>query len=112
MKLRLQKTSWMTKLGMLAVAFGIALVGLLKAAPAKAHCDSVNGPVVESAQAALDAGDVTIILPYVQPAAEAELTAAFTHTLEVRALGPEAKKLADQFFFETAVRLHRLVQQL
>jgi hypothetical protein len=35
------------------------------------------------------------------------LTAAFTHTLEVRALGPQARELADRFFFETAVRLHR-----
>lgn len=103
-----QKLSWMPKLGMLAVAFGLALIGLLKPAPAKAHCDSVNGPVVEAARTALTERDVTLILPYVQPAAEAELTAAFKHTLEVRALGPEAQELADRFFFETAVRLHRL----
>ncbi len=47
------------------------------------------------------------MLPYVQADAEAELKAAFDHTLAVRALGPEAQELADGFFFETAVRLHR-----
>jgi hypothetical protein len=92
---------------MVAIALGIALFGLLKPTTAKAHCDSVNGPVVEAARKALVKRDVTLILPYVQPAAEAELTAAFEHTLEVRALGGEAQELADRFFFETAVRLHR-----
>ena len=32
---------------------------------------------------------------------------AFQHTLSVRALGPEAQELADRFFFETFVRIHR-----
>ncbi|MCC6455466.1 MAG: hypothetical protein IT328_11020 [Caldilineaceae bacterium] len=96
---------------MVAVALMIAVIGLLDAAPAQAHCDSINGPVVEAAGMALDEGDVTLILPYVQPDAEAELTAAFKHTLEVRALGAEAQELADRFFFETAVRLHRLGEE-
>ncbi|MFA7536332.1 MAG: DUF6448 family protein, partial [Desulfuromonadales bacterium] len=33
--------------------------------------------------------------------------AAFQQTLQVRKLGPEARELADRFFFETLVRLHR-----
>ncbi len=76
-------------------------------APASAHCDSVNGPVVMAAQQALEQGDVKLVLPYIQAEAEAELTAAFQHTLEVRRLGAEAQELADHYFFETAVRLHR-----
>ena len=32
---------------------------------------------------------------------------AFEPTLSVRKLGPEAKALADTFFFETLVRVHR-----
>ena len=75
--------------------------------PAQAHCDSYQGPVVQAAQKALDTGNVKLILPYVQPDDEAELIAAFNHSLAVRKLGGECKKLAEQFFFETAVRLHR-----
>jgi hypothetical protein len=75
--------------------------------PAQAHCDSVQGPVVGAAQKALDTNNIKLILPYVQEDAEAELLAAFNHTMSVRKLGGEAKKLADQYFFETAVRLHR-----
>ena len=39
--------------------------------------------------------------------AEPELRAAFDRTLRVRKLAPEARELADTFFFETLVRLHR-----
>ena len=38
---------------------------------------------------------------------EWEIIAAFQRTLKVRALSPEAKELADMFFFETLVRIHR-----
>jgi hypothetical protein len=85
------------------------VVGLLALRPkaAQAHCDAVNGPVVTAAKAALKARDVTLILPYAPASAEAELAAAFNHTLQVRTLGRDARELADRFFFETAVRLHR-----
>ncbi|MBK5256510.1 MAG: hypothetical protein JJE39_10795, partial [Vicinamibacteria bacterium] len=38
---------------------------------------------------------------------EAAIRSAFQQTLAVRALGPEAKALADRYFFETLVRIHR-----
>jgi hypothetical protein len=38
---------------------------------------------------------------------EPEIKAAFARTLAVRVKGPEARELADQFFFETLVRVHR-----
>jgi len=38
---------------------------------------------------------------------EGEIREAFQHALGVRALGPEARALADRFFFETLVRVHR-----
>ena len=77
------------------------------AQPAQAHCDSYQGPVVLAAQKALETANVKLVLVYVRPDDEAELTAAFNHAIQVRKLGGEAKKLADQFFFETTVRLHR-----
>jgi hypothetical protein len=65
-----------------------------------AHCDTVDGPV---AQAAL----VNIPLAYAPPAAEPEIRAQFERARKVRALGPEARALADHSFMETVVRLHR-----
>lgn len=94
---------------------GLALAAILVAggvmfgrpAVSEAHCDSVSGPVVKAAEQALEMGSVEVILPYIKAADEAELKAAFEHTLAVRKLGGEAKSLSDHFFFETAVRLHR-----
>lgn len=91
---------------MLAV---LAAVALLAADPAKllAHCDTLDGPVVKEARIALEARDVTPVLKWVRPEAETEVREAFRHALAVRALGPEARALADRFFFETLVRVHR-----
>ncbi len=86
----------------------VTLLGALAiATPAAAHCDTTRGPVVTAARAALDAGDPNLVLHWVRPEDEAAVTAAFQHTMEVRALGPEAKALADRYFFETLVRIHR-----
>lgn len=72
-----------------------------------AHCDGWDGPVVQDAQKALAKGDVNLVLLWVRKADESAIREAFARTLEVRKPGGEAKKLADQFFFETLVRLHR-----
>ena len=71
------------------------------------HCDSLDGPVVTAARAALAAGDVTLVLPYVHADGEDEVRAAFTEAMPVRALGPQAQAVADRLFFETVVRVHR-----
>jgi hypothetical protein len=76
-------------------------------APTLAHCDTLNGPVVQAARLALKGNDVTPVLKWVPPAAEAEVRAAFARTIEVRAGSPVARELADTWFFETVVRLHR-----
>lgn len=72
-----------------------------------AHCDTLDGPVVKDAQAALEKGDVTPVLKWVKKEHEEEVRAAFKKTLAVRGQGAEAKKLADHYFFETLVRIHR-----
>ena len=71
------------------------------------HCDSLDGPVVTAARRALDEGDVAIVLPYVPAHAEAEITATFQQVLPIRATSGSAGELADRWFFETVVRLHR-----
>ena len=85
----------------------LAVCVLAIARPAAAHCDALDGPVVEAAREALRTGDFSPIAIWVQPAQEPALQAAFRHALAVRELGPKARDLADSYFFETAVRLHR-----
>ena len=95
--------------------FGITFVIVLLAAigwlvpvgRVNAHCDTMDGPVVKTAQAALEKGDVTPVLKWIKLAHEAEIREAFKRTVAVRGLGKEAKDLADRYFFETLVRLHR-----
>lgn len=92
----------------LAVGAVLAVwVWLLWPAAAFAHCDTVDGPVVIEAEEALEAGDVTPVLKWVKEEQEPNVRDAFQRTLTVRALGPEARELADRYFFETLVRLHR-----
>lgn len=87
-----------------AVAVGL---GLLAANTAYAHCDTMNGPLIPEARAALEKGDVTPILKWIKADNEAEIKTAFAKAVVVRAKGPEAKELADRYFLETLVRLHR-----
>jgi len=72
-----------------------------------AHCDGMDGPVVKAAQKALESGNANLVLIWVKKADEAELKRAFQKTLAVRKLNPDAKELADMYFFETLVRIHR-----
>jgi hypothetical protein len=93
----------------LRAALTAALLGAAFLVPprALAHCDTMDGPVVLAAKAALEHKDVTPILKWVKKDDEAQIKTAFNRALAVRAKGPEARELADQFFFETLVRVHR-----
>ena len=86
------------------VVMGLALAIPL---PAFAHCDTLDGPVVIDARTALEKADITPVLKWVKAADEQELRAIFAKTLAVRKLDPAAKELADTYFFETLVRVHR-----
>jgi Family of unknown function (DUF6448) len=74
---------------------------------ATAHCDTVDGPVVAAARVALEKGDVTPVLMWVHLEDEEEIRAAFALTIAARSAGPQARQLADTWFFETLVRIHR-----
>jgi hypothetical protein len=91
-------------LAWLTVTFGLTLI-----APTRvlAHCDGLDGPVVKAAQRALDTRNPAFALIWVEAKDEPEIRTAFERTLAVRALSPQAKELADRFFFETLVRVHR-----
>lgn len=91
------------------IQFWVERLGLLrkKEAVMPPHCDAMDGPVVKAAMKALDAEDASLILPFVPKAGEAEIAKAFEKVIRMRKQGPEAKEVADLYFFETVVRIHR-----
>ena len=84
-----------------------AAVALTWGTAAQAHCDTLDGPVVSEARKALDTGNVNLVLGWVQKKDEAEIRNAFQKTVAVRKANAGAKDLADMYFFETLVRVHR-----
>jgi len=97
--------SFVTRAALVAAA--LAGLTLLTWRNVQAHCDTLDGPVVITARAALDRGDVTPILKWVRKEDESEIRTAFAKALAVRTKGPDARDLADTYFFETLVRVHR-----
>lgn len=93
--------------GAALIAAGAVVVLMGRPGMAFSHCDTMDGPVIKAAQKALDTGDVNLVLIWVQKKDEGDIKKAFEQTLTVRKLGPEAKSLADMYFFETLVRIHR-----
>ncbi len=91
----------------LFVLFAATGMALLPSVPAYAHCDGMDGPVVKAAQEALIKNDVNLVLIWVRKNDEAEIRRVFDQTVTVRQLGPAARELADVYFFETLVRIHR-----
>jgi len=89
------------------VFFALLALSLYLPAVTYAHCDTLDGPVVQTARAALEKGNVTPLLKWVQLKDEPEIRTAFQKTLAVRVKSAEAKDLADMYFFETLVRIHR-----
>ena len=85
-----------------ALAFALAW-----SASARAHCDTLDGPVVAAARSALDSGNASGVLMWVQKKDEGEIRSALKRALAVRKAGGEARSLADSYFFETLVRVHR-----
>jgi len=72
-----------------------------------AHCDGLDGPVIKAAREALETGNVNLALIWVKKDDEATIDKAFKQALAVRKQSPEAKEMADMYFFETLVRMHR-----
>ena len=71
------------------------------------HCDSMDGPVVLAAQAALAAREPALVLPYVKSEGEPEVLRAFELASAAHDGNRAANELGDLYFFETVVRVHR-----
>jgi len=61
----------------------------------------------EGGAAALATGNVNLVLVWIQSKDDPEIREAFSRTQAVRKLNPAARELADRYFFETLVRIHR-----
>lgn len=90
---------------------GIALLTLLALAfvPARAsaHCDTMDGPTAIDGKKALETGNINFALKWILPPHENELRDIFELSRKVRVLGPDARELADRYFLENLVRIHR-----
>ncbi len=89
------------------MAASVVLLSWIPAGSALAHCDTMDGPVVVLAKSALEKGDVRLILPWVAAGKEKEIREAFDLAFAVRGKGAKERELADRYFFETLVRVHR-----
>jgi len=86
---------------------GIAAIAALSLATpnyASAHCDTLDGPVIQDARKAIDAMDITPILKWVKPKDEKSVRAAFQKVITNKAKNHEE---AEHKFFSTLVKIHR-----
>lgn len=68
----------------------------------------MEGPVVKASIKALETGNINYVLVWVQTKDEKEIKEMFDKANKVGTLNPEAKELAEMYFFETVVRVHRV----
>ncbi|MFW9878012.1 MAG: DUF6448 family protein [Candidatus Thorarchaeota archaeon] len=82
------------------------ILNLVKSIPP--HCDTLDGPVVLAAKEALENNNVNFILPWVHLEGEKAVEDAFEKAIKVyNGENEDAKNLAEYWFFETVVRIHR-----
>jgi RNA recognition motif-containing protein len=75
-----------------------------------AHCDTMDGPLIADARKAIEQNNVNYTLKWVPSVNESEIRDAFKQIMIVRGLSPEAKELAEKYFFDTLVRIHRAAE--
>ena len=71
------------------------------------YIDLLNREVAQAAKNALDTETVEFALAFVPKGQELEVIEAFEKALKVREHGPESRDLAERYFFDTVVRIHR-----
>lgn len=99
----IQKGKLMNKL----VTLFIFSMLILSTSVSFAHCDTMEGPLVLDAKKAISQNNVNIVLKWVPAANEKEIEDAFNQMMKVRVLSSDAKDLAEKYFFDTLVRIHR-----
>lgn len=74
---------------------------------AHAHCDTEDGPAVTDGRRALEVGNINVALKWVHEADEQPVRDAFARAVKVRGLGADAEDLADRYFLDVLIRVHR-----
>jgi hypothetical protein len=97
----------MTLTLIIAAFLGTLAALLLKPLRASAHCDTMEGPTAQDGLRSLETGDPAPALKWVGPADENELREVFEQALAARDLGPAARWVAERWFIENLVRIHR-----
>ena len=82
----------------------MAAVLLATSHVASAHCDTLDGPVIQDAKKAIEAKEITPVLKWVKPKDEKAVRAAFQRLLATKAKNSEAE---EHKFFATLVKIHR-----
>jgi len=90
----------------MSVVWVAVFMVLVFAAPqrASAHCDTIDGPVIQDARKAIAANDITPILKWVKEHDEESVRAAFSKLLGDR---PKNLGAAEHEFFSLLVKIHR-----
>jgi hypothetical protein len=95
-------------LALTIAAFAVTLaVVLLEPLRASAHCDTMAGPTAQDGLRALETGNLAFALKWIGPSGEEELREIFDKARAIRATGPVAREVADRWFLENLVRIHR-----
>lgn len=71
---------------------------------AAAHCDTLDGPVIQDARKAIHGKDITPILKWVKPQDEKAVRASFNKVLTSKSKNQEE---TEHKFFATLVKIHR-----
>lgn len=91
------------KISMVVVA-AFTVLFLTTPRDAAAHCDTLDGPVIQDARKAIEAKDITPVLKWVKPKDEKAVRVAFNKVLASKSKTPET---VEHAFFSTLVKIHR-----
>ncbi|HHX12139.1 MAG TPA: LysM domain-containing protein [Clostridiales bacterium] len=91
-------------IGMVIIA---VIILTLMPKKASAHCDTMDGPAVKDGQEALETGNINYAYKWIFPEYEEELKEIYDKSVKIRKLGEDAKEVADRWFLENFVRIHR-----
>ena len=87
-------------LGAIATAMTLGVYSFVAA-----HCDTLDGPVIQDARKALDTKDVTPVLKWVKQKDEKVVRAAYGKALSTK--GKKDANATEMQFFATLVKIHR-----
>jgi hypothetical protein len=99
----MKKTSISARMLLLVAIATVLTLGMYSFAAA--HCDTLDGPVIQDARKALETKDVTPVLKWVKQKDEKVVRAAYEKSLSAK--GKKNADAAENQFFATLVKIHR-----